>query len=333
MRSGEVLMLGDINIDTVWPVDQLPGPGHDAYVKSVSVGLGGAVLNTAIVLDRLDQPTGMLSCVGKDLWAAQAFELMRQTRVNMANIRVRPELASGLIFLAVTPDGERTMFSFRGANTRLAPEDLPVQAFEQASILHISGYSLLEAPQKDAVWRAVELARANGVAISLDTGLEPALLVRAELCRLIEMSDICVTGPKEMKELYGVTTPEDAADKLLSLGVRMAAVKQGEGGSLVADQETNVFCPAFPVEVVDTTGAGDSFSAGLLYGWTHELSLAAAAVLASALGALATTVYGAGLGLPGKEAVRDLLKGKQQLLSSALNEGAQEVIKALENQQ
>ncbi len=330
MRSGEVLMLGDINIDTVWPVDKLPGPGHDAYVESVRVGLGGAVLNTAIVLDRLGQAAAMLSCVGEDLWAAQALALMRQTGVKQDYIRVRPELASGLIFLAVTPDGERTMYSFRGANTHFAPEDLPAQAFERASILHISGYSLLEAPQKDAVWRAVELARTNGVAISLDTGLEPALLTRAELCRLIEKADICVTGPKEMKALYGVITPEEAAAKLLSLGVRLAAVKLGEGGSLVADQTNSVFCPAFPVEVVDTTGAGDSFSAGLLYGWTHALSLAAAAVLASALGALATTVYGAGLGLPGRVEVLELLKERQADIPAALQAGLTELIDHLE---
>jgi len=83
------------------------------------------------------------------------------------------------------------------------------------------------------------------------------------------------------------------------------------------------------VAVVDTTGAGDSFSAGLLYGWTHELSLSASALLAGALGALATTVYGAGLSLPGKEKVRELLKGKQSILSDALSGGVQEVIEVL----
>jgi ribokinase len=329
MRSGEVLMLGDINIDTVWPVDKLPGPGHDAYVKTVQVGLGGAVLNTAIVLDRLGQTTAMLSCVGEDLWAEQALALMRQTGVKQDYICVRPGLASGLIFLAVTPDGERTMYSFRGANTEFAPEDLPVRAFQDASILHISGYSLLETPQKDAVWAAVQLAKANGVAISLDTGLEPAMLTHAELCRLIEMADICVTGPKEMRELYGISEPEQAVVKLRSLGVRLAAIKLGEGGSLVADQTDSLFCPAFPVAVVDTTGAGDSFSAGLLYGWTHAFSLAASAVLANALGALATTVYGAGLNLPGKHEVQDILKGKQAILSNSLSTGAQEVIEVL----
>jgi len=330
MRGGEVLMLGDINIDTVWPVDKLPGPGHDAYVKAVQVGLGGAVLNTAIVLDRLGQTAAMLSCVGEDLWAAQALALMRQTGVKQDYIRVRPELASGLIFLAVTPDGERTMYSFRGANTHFAPADLPVQAFEQASILHVSGYSLLEAPQKDAVWRAVELAKAKGAAVSLDTGLEPALLTRAELCRLIEKADICVTGPKEMRELYGISEPEEAIAKLRSLGVRLAAIKLGQGGSWVADQTDSVFCPAFPVAVVDTTGAGDSFSAGLLYGWTHALSLAASAVLASALGALATTVYGAGLGLPGREAVLELLKERQADIPGELQASLIELIDHLE---
>ena len=332
MHNGEVLMLGDINIDTVWPVDGLPGAGHDAYVQSVNVGLGGAVLNTAIVLDRLGQRTAMLSCIGQDLWGTQALELLRQTGVNPRYIRIRPVLASGLIFLAVTPDGERTMFSFRGANTQLAPEDIPAEIFEQASILHISGYSLLEAPQKDAVWRAAELAKLKGVAISLDTGLEPALLTRAELCRLIGMTDICVTGPKEMKELYAVSNPEEAIAKLLSLDVRLAAIKLGEGGSLVADAQGSVFCPAFSVEVVDTTGAGDSFSAGLLFGWTHGLSLAASAVLASALGALATTVFGAGLSLPGKQAVLTLIKDRRDNLPKDLQNGIDELITHLEKE-
>ena len=332
MHNGEVLMLGDINIDTVWPVDGLPGAGHDAYVQSVNVGLGGAVLNTAIVLDRLGQRTAMLSCIGQDLWGTQALELLRQTGVNPSYIRIRPELASGLIFLAVTPDGERTMFSFRGANTQLAPEDIPAEIFEQASILHISGYSLLEAPQKDAVWRAAELAKLKGVAISLDTGLEPALLTRAELWRLIGMTDICVTGPREMKELYAVSSPEEAIAKLLSLGVRLAAIKLGEGGSLVADVQGSVFCPAFSVAVVDTTGAGDSFSAGLLFGWTHGLSLAASAVLASALGALATTVFGAGLSLPGKQAVLSLIKDRRDNLPNDLQNGIDELITHLEKE-
>jgi ribokinase len=172
----------------------------------------------------------------------------------------------------------------------------------------------------------VELAKSKGVAVSLDTGLEPALLTRAELCRLIEMTDICVTGCKEMKELYDVSGPEEAIAKLLSLGVSLAAVKLGEGGSLVADVQSSVFCPAFSVEVVDTTGAGDSFSAGLLFGWTHGLSLAASAVLASALGALATTVFGAGLSLPGKQEVLALLKAQRENIPANLHKGIDELI-------
>lgn len=331
MRSGEVLMLGDINVDTVWPVDELPGAGRDAYVQSVSVGLGGAVLNTAIVLDKLGQPAGMLSCVGQDLWAAQAAELLRQTGVNQAYIRVRPEYTTGLIFLAVTPDGERTMFSFRGANTHIEPEDIPEEIFNQAAVLHISGYSLLEAPQKDAVWRAVELARQHHVAVSLDTGLEPALLTKDALYRLIREVDICVTGPQEMQVLFGVSAPEEAAHHLISMGVRLAAVKLGEGGSLVADQTGSCFCPAFRVPVVDTTGAGDSFSAGLLYGWIHGLSLPACALLASALGALATTVYGAGLALPGREEVLAFLEARREDIGPDLHAGLAEVIADLQN--
>lgn len=324
-------MLGDINIDTVWPVNELPSPGRDAYADSVATGLGGAVLNTAIMLDQLGQPTAMLSCIGQDIWAAQVMKMLKRTNINLDYIRTQPDYATGLVFLAVTPDGERTMFSFRGANTHLEAADIQQAAFERAAVLHISGYSLLEAPQRDAVWRAVELARQHQVAVSLDTGLEPALLIPREIIRLINELTICVTGPKETEELFNISAPEKAAEHLLDLGVKLAAIKMGEKGCYLMSEREAFFCPAFPVRVVDTTGAGDCFSAGLLYGWTHGLSLPAAAVLAGALGAIATTVYGAGLALPGKQTVLEILQSARKLPLFEKNRGLDEVIAFLDS--
>jgi ribokinase len=331
MSSGEILLLGDINIDTVWPVDEIPAPGRDAYIKKVSAGLGGAVLNSAIVLDRLGLPAAMLSCVGNDLWAARVFELLQQTGINLSYVQEIKQEGTGLIFLVVTPDGERTMYSYRGANVLFGPQHLDAEVFKQAGILHISGYSIMVSPQREAVWRALELAHQNKMLVSLDTGLEPALLNPDELRRLIEKVDICVTGLKETGQLYGIHETEKAADHLLSLGIKLAAVKLGKDGSYLRSEKERFFCPAFHVDVVDTTGAGDSYTAGLLYGWDSNLSLAASAVLASALGALAATVPGAGLGLPHKQAALDFLRSRRGEVSTELQVAVDEVISSFQS--
>ena len=309
-KFGEVLTLGDINIDTVWPIDRLPEPGHDAYAQAVSSGLGGATLNTAIVLDRLGQAAAVLSCLGCDPYAGQARAMISQTGVNQAYIVENAKHNTGLIFILVTPDGERTMITYRGANVYYPAEDVPETAFRDASILHISGYSLLQKPQSDAVWRAVAFAQKYHVAISLDTGLEPALIIPDELRRLIATADICISGPKEAGQLFGTDDPEKAARYLLKEGIQLAGIKLGEKGCYLADAKADCFCPAFSVEVKDTTGAGDSFTAGLLYGWLRGWDLPACAVLGSALGALATTVHGAGLSLPTKTETLEFLGGK-----------------------
>ncbi len=330
MSSGEILLFGDINIDTIWPVSEFPTPGRDAYAESVSVGIGGAVVNTAIVLDKLGQRTGLLSCVGKDIWAEKAAETLNETSINQAYLSVKPECTTGLIFLIVTPDGERTMYSCRGANIHFEIADVDEDAFKNAGMLHISGYALVESPQKDAVWRAVELAKKYHVPISLDTGLDPAIHNPKDLCRLLPELTICVTGPKETAELFNLSAPEEAADHLLSLGVKLVAIKLGEKGSYVADDKEKYYCPPFHVNAVDTTGAGDSFTAGLIYGWTKGMSLPATAITGSALGALAAMVYGAGLALPGKQKVLEFLKSTAFETAKMKRETLEEVISVLE---
>jgi len=331
MSSGEILMLGDINIDTVWPVSEFPTPGRDGLTETLSVEIGGAVVNSAIVLDNLGERTGLLGCVGKDVWAEQVTQKLTQTNIDIKNIHVKPDSTTGLTFIIVTPNGERTMFSHRGANIQLETQDIDEDVFKDAAILHISGYALLESPQKNALWRAVELAKKYYVQISLDTGLEPAIQNPKDLRRLIRELTICISGPQEISALLDSTSPEEAADLLLSLGIQLAAIKLGEKGSFVADKKDRFFCPSFHVNAVDTTGAGDSFTAGLLYGWAHGLSLPASAALASALGALAASVFGAGFSLPDKQCVLDFLRSMRSESAAVLSDGIEELIADLGN--
>ncbi|HOJ00217.1 MAG TPA: carbohydrate kinase family protein [Anaerolineaceae bacterium] len=311
MSSGEVLLLGDINIDTVLPVAEFPMPGRDGLAPHISTGIGGAVVNSAFVLQHLGQRTALLGCVGADVWAEKVKQDVGQTTIKMDYVKSKPQHCTGLTFIIATPDGERTMFSHRGVNTQLAPQDIDEKAFPGAGMLHISGYALLESPQKEAVWRAVELAKQNQVPVSLDTGLDPVVRNPDEVRRLLPALTLCITGLKEMEILFGDIPLSEAVDAMLASGVRLVAIKLGDKGCHVFGEAEKISYPAFQVNALDTTGAGDSFTSGLIYGWLQGMGLLPAAALASALGALATTVYGAGSALPAKGKVVDFLRTVQ----------------------
>ena len=326
MTAGAILLLGDINIDSYWPVPEFPVPGRDGLVEEVKFDIGVAALNTAIVLDRLGVKTRMLSSLGKDHWAEQISDSLKPSNIDLTAVQVHPSALTGINFTIVTPDGERTMFTHRGANRSYDPGLIIEDVFQCASLLQISGYALLESPQKDAVWRAVELAEHYSVPISVDTGLEPVIKQPDDFRNLINHVEICITGLEETKALYGSTTPEAAANQLIGQGVEIAAIKLGSKGSLVANQAKKVRMPCFEVEVVDTTGAGDSFSAGVIYGWLNGLPLEETAIMASALGAMATTVNGAGMALPGKRELTTFLKTTAYQKDEWVNRGIEELL-------
>jgi len=329
MHNKEVLLLGDINMDTVWPLPEFPVPGRDGLVDQLNVEIGGAVVNSAIVLDKLGISTGIIGCVGEDVWANRIREAIAQSKINQAYLKTRKDYITGITFIVVTPDGERTMFSYRGANVQLTSEDIAEDVIKQAGLLHISGYALLHPPQKDAAQQAVEFARKHKIPISIDTGLEPVLMQPQEMWDILNTTDICITGQQEIAELFNNSSLENGAAHLLSMGIQIAAIKLGARGSYVATEKGGFYCPPFKVNVIDTTGAGDSFTAGILFGWLNEMSLEATAVLASALGALASTVFGAGFSFPEKQDLLDLLGSIQGEYAQDVRNAVSEIVSCL----
>ncbi len=306
--ANQVIMLGDINVDNIWPVPAIPQPGRDGLVDSVKMETGGAILNSTIVLDRLGMKTVLLGCVGEDMWADYVRTALAKKGIDLSALQTTTAENTGLDFILVTPDGERTMFGYRGANKMLDAEKLDAAIFDGAGMLHISGYALLEAPQSDAVLKAVRIADGRDIPVSIDTGLEPVMRNRAGFLEMLPALNICISGVAEVDALLGAKTEEEAAEKLIDAGVKLAAIKLGKDGSLLMCGDETLRCPAFSVDAVDTTGAGDAYSAGIIYGIMQELSLGATGMLASALGALAATSDGAGFALPGKDELINFLK-------------------------
>ncbi len=304
----EVLLLGDLNVDVLLRVPDLPVPGGETLASQAVVRVGGSAANTAVALSRLGVSAALVACVGDDALAETALQELEAAGVDTSLIQRDASRATGLVCVAVTPEGERTMFGHRGANVSLSPGWVDRLAWDEVRLLHLSAYAFIQPPQQDAAWRALQTAHALGVVVSMDCA--PGAMERAcdDVMRACARIDILCLDEEHAMAKCDQPSAERALASMLDMGPKWVAIKRGAAGSLVGDARGVHEVPAFRVPVVDTTGAGDAYLAGLLLGRLRGLALPAAGTLASALGALATTRWGAGLPSSAVADLRSLLE-------------------------
>jgi len=184
--------------------------------------------------------------------------------------------------ILVTPDGQRTMNTYLGACVELTPEDVQPQVVGVADVLYVEGYLWDTPSMKASVLKAFDLAHSAGKLVSLS--LSDSFCVdrfRDEFVDLVENQvDILFANEDEITSLYQVDTFEEAVAKLRS-HVKIAALTRSEKGSVIVTPDTEITVAACPTEVEDTTGAGDLFAAGFLYGYTQGYTLEESAKLGS----------------------------------------------------
>jgi ribokinase len=305
----QVVTLGDINVDIIASIPRYPSPGGDGLAERVEVHSGGSAANTATVLANFGVDVGIIGRVGRDAFADQALARLAEAGVDLCCIQRDDEVITGIMFIPVTPDGERTMFGYRGANPRLDPTLLDEGYIAQADVFHLSGYALLGEPQRSAAHQAVEMAHQAGVPISLDMGLEAAARAAEEVKALLPLVNLIFPNQAEAEHLTGSSKVREAVRALLGYGIETVALKLGKQGCTVGSEGGIFSVPTFAVQVQDTTGAGDSFDAGFILGRLWGLGPRESAILANALGALAASAVGAGDALPGPGKARALLQG------------------------
>lgn len=303
----EVVALGDINVDVIIRVAEFPRPGGDAMAEGAVMLPGGSAANTACALAALGVGVGLIACVGQDPLGKMGLARLSAAGVDLSQVQRTSDTPTGLMFIPVTPDGERTMFGFRGANVCLRAEGVDLDYVHSARLLHLSGYALLTPPQRDASLTAFHAARKARVFISLDPGVDAAVKQRDALLGLLPDVAMLLPGRLEAELLTGLANPQEALEELLGRGLQVVAIKLGGRGALLGRRGEVLRLPAFDVNPVDATGAGDAFDAGMLFGWLRGLSLQASGVLGGALGALTATREGAATA-PAPNEVRDILQ-------------------------
>ena len=266
---------------------------------------GGSACNTAVGVGRLG---GMARFVGKcgngELGAFFENDLKNQ---NVEPALLRSNSPTGRVLSIVTPDAQRSMFTCLGAAAEMLPQEISENCFEGAAIVHIEGYLLFNS---QLILKVLQTAKACGALISLDLPSYNVVKESHEQLRHIVETfvDILMANEDEARAYTG-HTDEARAVNALAEKVDIAVLKIGERGSLIVHQ--NEMLPIAPQgggRAVDSTGAGDLWAAGFLYGLVNGYQLQKCGVLGSACGYEVCQVMGANIPAAGWERIRALIK-------------------------
>lgn len=308
----DVLVVGDINLDVlVHPVRPIEY-GTDVPAR-ITRRPGGAGANVAVRLARLGRSVTLAGCVGRDDAGVAVTEPLAAEGVRLA-VRTVSSLPTGAIVAIVDPAGQRSFASDRGANLEFSPSDLSAELIREHRHLHVSGYTLFEPGPRSAAKHAIGTALRLGRTVSIDPASAGPLREYGVAAFIADTNGVTVLLPnsEEARALAGIdesatdeTESDEAANpshtsaaraaRMLTQSYPIVAVSCGAAGALWADRHTVLRRPSVrpPGPVLDTTGAGDAFTAGVLSTWLTggdprsclEGGLRAAAATVSQVGA------------------------------------------------
>ncbi|MGW0213654.1 carbohydrate kinase family protein [Micromonospora chokoriensis] len=293
-RPARVVVVGDVITDVVAVLSGPLAAGSDTGAE-ISLGGGGQAANTAawVAAQRVD--VTLVGAVGDDDAGRDRVAELTRAGVDCAVERIEGVPTGTVIVLAA--DDERTMVSQRGANLRLSGTHVEraVAAAPDAGHLHLSAYTLLDAGSRGAGLRALAAARERGLTISVDAASAAPLrrVGAAVFLSWVRDIDLLLVNADEATALAGGLDPA-AQGRVLSATARRVVVKRGAAGAVWVDRTGAVHvASARRTAVVDVTGAGDAFAAGLLTAWLAGATPAAALSRATDLGAMAVSTAGA----------------------------------------
>ena len=278
--------------------------GHiTPYIVNATSGGSGA--NTSIGLAMLGAQACYAGKIGNDVHGALYTEKLQEKKVAVSV--GQGEGTTGICVVLVTPDAERTLCTYLGICRELGPEDVVLDAIRSSKYLYVTGYLWDTDTQKEAVLLAMRTAKEAGVAVALS--LSDPFCVNRHKADFIQIArdyvDLILGNEEEAQSLTDTNTAIEAIRATESLS-EMAVVTLGARGALLRQGKTVIEVPAYRVNAIDTTGAGDMYAAGILYGLTHNMPLEKTGHLAAYLAAQVVAHLGPRLDVLDKQAISEI---------------------------
>ena len=295
--SKTIVIVGSSNTDLVVRVDYFPKAGETIIGSDFMTAQGGKGANQAVAVARLGGEAVFVARLGNDSFGEITLSSLRKEGIDLRHVQLTEGVASGVATITVDARGENSIVVASGANALLTPQDVDLAAADirQAAILLMQ----LETPLPTLV-QAARQAKAAGTLVVLNPAPYPKQPLPEEL---LQNTDIIIPNETETAYMTGIEVTDEssalrAIRKIQSMGVANAIITVGSKGAytLVDDQLVNV--PAFPVEAVDTTAAGDTFCGALCVALTKGLAMPEAIRMANKAASISVTRRGAQPSVP-----------------------------------
>ncbi|WP_418287921.1 ribokinase [Limosilactobacillus oris] len=297
----KVTIVGSLNVDTTLRIKRMPLPGETLAAEGKSSAAGGKGANQAVSAARSGAQTAFIGEVGKDNSGQMMLDEMKANGIDVAGIRENDQVGTGTASILLDENGQNSILIYGGANQQLSPTD--VEAAKDKITAADFVVAQFETPQA-ATLRAFQLAKANGVTTILNPA--PAQKIDPEVLKL---TDLIIPNETESAELTGVIITDKtsmliSAAKFAQMGVRNLIITVGAKGAFYCTQDGYSFIPAFKVNAVDTTAAGDTFIGALSSQLKPDMSnIEKALVYAQRASSLAVQKMGALPSIPTREQI------------------------------
>lgn len=289
-RPFDILTIGEINVDLILGNDARPIFGQfEKVIDDATLTVGGSGTIFAMGAAQLGLRVAYCGVVGDDFFGRFMLDHLHQRQIDTRGVIIDPTLKTGLSVILNVP-GDRAILTHLGAIDALRAEQVEPTLLAQTRHVHITSY-FLQHNLRPGLPALLARARAAGATISLDTNWDPNERWDDGLIELLAHIDLFLPNEQEALAITRAATLEEALAHLAAT-IPTVAIKLGAAGAICQRGGEVVRDAGFPMNVVDTTGAGDSFNGGFLYGWLHNWPLQDALALGCACGALSTQAAG-----------------------------------------
>jgi ribokinase len=295
MTKFDVVGFGALNVDVLFKVDRLAKAEEESVVQDYTEACGGSAANTVVALARLGCKTGFIGKVADDREGKLQIDCFNDEGVDTSGIIQAKKGKSGSVMGFVDKKGARTLYINSGVNDTIEPREIDYSYISQTKFVHYSsfiGEKSLRAQKK------LLATLPSTIKISFDPGSVYAQKGFTAIEPIIRSTHVLMPNALELELLTGETDYRKGADLMIDAGVKIVAVKLGDKGSYVTDGQDQLTIEPFKVKAVDTTGAGDAFCGGFLYGLINKKTLFECGQIGNFVASRSVTVMGARAGLP-----------------------------------
>lgn len=296
----DVLGFGALNLDKLYRVDKIAEAGEETFVKGLTISPGGSAANTIVGLARLGVNTGYIGKIANDSEGKYILNDLRNEEVNVKGVDIKKKGRSGVCIGFVDDFGERSLYIDPGVNDNLAYKEINQDYVESSKFVHLTSFvgNIPFRAQKSLV-KKIESE------ITMDPGELYARKGINEIKPILKKTFVFLPNENEIRILTNQNY-EIGAKELIKLGISIIAVKLGHKGCYVTNGKEDYLIPPLKKKAKDSTGAGDAFCSGFIYGLLHERDIYECGRLGNFIASCCIEKYGARTGLPTKREFTEL---------------------------